>query len=191
MVLNCLGVHIRRKLKCLKYFVIFLALLKHCDKICDGSPSQKVNCDGHPSQFSVTICDGLTPFRHNLWRKVTNLSQNCDGFRHNSHVRHKNNLPLWSSSFENCDEPSVTNWLWRKNSVTIFPSQKIVTDAFPSQLSVTNCDWSVTITFVMNEIVTDSFSSQFPSQIALFRHIFINFPSQFPSQIATFPVVNI
>jgi len=43
--------------------------------------------------------------------------------------------------------------------------------------------------YIVNEIVTDSFPSQFPSQIALFRHNFINFPSQFPSQIATFPVV--
>ena len=41
-----------------------------------------------------------------------------------------------------------------------------------------------------NEILTDSFPSQFPSQIALFRHNFINFPSQFPSQIATFSVVH-
>jgi len=38
---------------------------------------------------------------------------------------------------------------------------------------------------VTNEIVTDKFPPQFPSQSTLFRHNFLIFPSQF----ALFPVV--
>ena len=120
-------------------------------------------------------------FRHNLQRSHPSppCALNCEGhFHHN--FRH---------NFRHNSGMSVTKNLWRTKSCHKCPSQYIVTETCPSQFSVTNYDKSVTITFVTNEIVTDSFPSQFPSQIALFRHNFINFPSQFPSQIATFSVV--
>ena len=165
-------------------------------KIRHNFPSQITivteNCDRYPSQF-------VTDIHHNLWRTVTIPSQ----FVTKSHQsvtnlwRSPSQLVMSVTKypsvveflFQNCDGPSVTTSVTivycpsqfssqmdcdRKKSITIFPSQLIVTDYFPSQ------------------IVTG------PSQLHLwqmklwrtvFRHNFKNFPSQFPSQIATFPVV--
>jgi len=130
--------------------------------------------------FQNIVTDIRHSFRRKFWRTLTMSSQFVTEIVTDSVTIPpfvtKNYLPLWSSSFENRDGPSViisvtnglwwkksvtisvTSWLWRTMSVTILPSQKIVTD-------------------------------DFPSQNALFRHNFINFPSQFPSQIATFSVV--
>ena len=118
---------------------VFWPLLKNWD----GIPSQKVDCDGNSSQFSVA---------NDYWdRKLWPISITiCDGqfFRPSQNL-----LWLWSSSFQNCDRLSVTisvatsvtivncpsQFLSQtdcdgNNSVTIFPSQIIVTDDFPSQL---------------------------------------------------------
>jgi len=99
-------------------------------------------------RISVTITNmwrkSVTVFRHKLWRNSNTPSQfvtESDGFRHNfvTDITYSvtKTLPRGNSTPEFVTEfPSQfpsQNFLWRKNSVTIFPSQKIVTDFFPSQ----------------------------------------------------------
>ena len=102
-------------LKCLKYFALFFG---PCTTLWRNSVTKQY-CDGNRSQCSVTNCDGMVRNRHNLWRKVTEsvtkLWRNPSQFPSPSH---KQLVPTRSSS-GNCDGLSVTNGLWRKNSVTI------------------------------------------------------------------------
>ena len=132
-------------------------------------------------RISVTITNmwrkSVTVFRHKLWRNSNTPSQfvtETDGFRHNfvTDITYSvtKTLPMGNSTPGICDgisvtisvtkffvtensvTNSVTNFLWRKISVTIFPSQKFVTEFFPSQFP--------------SQIVTD------PSQNKLWRSKF-------------------
>jgi len=140
----------------------------------------------------------VTDIRHNLWRTLTIPSQfvtESDQFvtklwrirhkiRHNSPVRHKNNLRCGIPPSEIVtDLPSQ------------FPSQRDCDGKSPSQFFRRKKLWRTIFRHnCPSQIVTD------PSQLHLwrmklwrrvFRHNFINFSSQFPSQIASFPVVPI
>jgi len=163
-------------------------------------------CDGNPSQFSVTNCDGLADFCHNLWRNVTDSVT----------ILWRN----WSTPSQNFPQTVFSQMEIVTEYPSQFPSQYLfcdgnvrhkvrhnhfVTDIFRHKFSVTKncdgllsvticvtiCDGSVTNRFVTSEIVTEYFPSQFPSQFQLFRHNFRFFPSQIPSQFDFFFVVKL
>jgi len=120
----------------------------------------KTTCDGYPSQFSVTNCDGIGKLRHNLWRKLTDSV-----------------TILWRTSPIPSQKPSP----WA------IPPPEFVTE-FPSQFPSQNFLWRKTPSQIPSQIFCDGKISVtiFPSQ----KFVTEFFPSQFPSQIVTDPSQN-